>query len=111
MESIRALKVRESLGLSFFSKNAILFAVEFEGPPHGEDSVLDTRIEGFNTPWLHSQDRPSRAIFGFNVCIISLYLPNQCNKKTTISVVSVNVGERASYLLSHIRLLLFCPDY
>jgi len=57
MESIRALKVRESLGLSFFSKNAILFAVEFEGPPHGEDSVLDTRIEGFDTPWLHAKDR------------------------------------------------------
>ena len=30
-----------------------MLSVEFKGPPHGEESVLDTRIEGFNTPWLH----------------------------------------------------------
>jgi len=47
----------------FFSKNAIIHAVEFKGPPHGEDSVLDTRIEGFDTPWLHTRSRPSTRRF------------------------------------------------
>ena len=57
-EHFETSKVRESfLGLSFFLKNVIIHPVEFEGPPHGEGSALDTRIEGFNPPWLHTKNR------------------------------------------------------
>ena len=30
--------------------------VEPMGPPHGEESAFDIRIEGFNTPWLHIEN-------------------------------------------------------
>ena len=43
----------------FFCKKCYNLPVEFEGPPHGEDSVFDTRIEGFNTPWLHTKNHPN----------------------------------------------------
>jgi len=32
-----------------------MFLVELNGPPLGEESVISTRIEGFNTPWLHTK--------------------------------------------------------
>ena len=61
-DSVEALKVRDSfLGLSFFCDKILI--VEFEGPPRGEESVIDTRIEGFNTPWLHIENDPVGVVF------------------------------------------------
>ena len=37
----------------FIYKQFIILSVESKGLPHGEESVFDIRIEGFNTPWLH----------------------------------------------------------
>ena len=42
------------IGLFVMRKSCYNLFVEFKGPPHGEESGIDIRIEGFDTPWLHA---------------------------------------------------------
>lgn len=57
-ESIVSLKSRDFLGFSFFYSCAILLRVEFKGPPHGEDSVVDSRNRGVRYPLVPRQEPP-----------------------------------------------------
>jgi len=53
-------EVRDCLPVAVFfylNFNTINY-VEFRGPLFGAKSVLDIRIEGFNTPWIHAKNRP-----------------------------------------------------
>ena len=74
-DPIKTPKVRDSfLGLSFFVKSDTIFPVEFKGPPHGGASVVSTRIEGFDTPWLHTKNHPNgRFLVCKNVFLPILY--------------------------------------
>lgn len=43
--------------------------VEFKGAIHGEHLVLSTRVEGFDSPWLHAKKHQ------FNWCFLVLVTP------------------------------------
>lgn len=51
---IRALKSEiSSSRIFFFCSMCYNFFVEFKGATSGEGSMIDTWIEGFDSPWLH----------------------------------------------------------
>ena len=62
------------------------------GPPHGEESALDIRIEGFNTPWLHAKDRLKRRFLVWLVKII--FLSHNCIKIQRPQHLSMKGPER-----------------